>query len=425
MLNHWGDIIIGFSTHLILKKLTLKIVICKTDVINDSSYIKLPKFIADKAAAMNIDYRNSWKNDCFAWCIMAHLESSDTRFSRHNSMDSYTHYRKILDFKGIDFPTALKDIPSSELNNKIFVNVYQLSKANHIYPVYVTSKEVGKRRHVNLLLSLNGKKSHYCYIRYLSRLLSSQVTSHKGRVFVCNSCFHCFHSQKKLDIHKKNCSNKNLDTIVSPNDENKILKFKNFYEKEAIPCVIYIDTECLLKLCDHKLDGDPHLEVNGIRQDNSYPENEGDPISKHDYPELEKSEIMKNSIQKHEAYSIGSYYHDRYEEDKCFYDKFRGLNCVRKFAERLKEIAIQIQREIEIFPPIHMTEEDEESFLSATVCHICGETFQSSNYEVRDHLHKADGRFRGQHTKRATSIVENSSTFPLSYIISLVMTLSP
>ncbi|KAJ8671053.1 hypothetical protein QAD02_002312, partial [Eretmocerus hayati] len=131
-------------------------------------------------------------------------------------------------------------------------------------------------------------------------------------------------------------------------------------------------TECLLKLCDHKLDGDPHLEVNDIRQDDSYTENEEDPISKHDYPELKKSEIMKNSFQKHEAYSIGFYYHDRYEEDKCFYDKFRGLNCVRKFAERLKEIAIQIQREIENFPPIHMTEEDEESFLNATVCHICG-----------------------------------------------------
>ncbi|KAJ8678425.1 hypothetical protein QAD02_014212 [Eretmocerus hayati] len=137
---------------------------------------------------------------------------------------------------------ALKDIPSFESKNKISVNVYQLSKANHIYPVYVTN------------------------------------------------------------------------------------------------------TECLLKLCDHKLDGDPHLEVNGIRQDDSYTENEEDPIPKHDYPELKKSEIMKNSFQKHEAYSIGFYYHDRYEEDKCFYDKFRGLNCVRKFAERLKEIAIQIQR---------------------------------------------------------------------------------
>ncbi|KAJ8664381.1 hypothetical protein QAD02_006043 [Eretmocerus hayati] len=324
--------------------LTLKIVICKTDVINGSSYIKLPKVIADKKAVINIDCRNSRKNDCFAWCIMAHLESSDTRFLRQNSMDSYTHYRKVLDFKGIDFPMALKDIPSFELKNKISVNVYQLSKANHIYPVYVTSKEEGKRRHVNLLLLLNGKKSHYCYIRNLSRLLSSQVSSHKGRVFVCNSCFHCFYSQKKLDIHKKNCSNKNLNTIVLPNDENKILKFKNFYKKEAIPCVIYVDTECLLKLCDHKLDGDPHLEVNDIRQDDSYTENEEDPISKHDYPELKKSEIMKNSFQKHEAYSIGFYYHDRYEEDKCFYDKFRGLNCVRKFAERLKEIAIQIQR---------------------------------------------------------------------------------
>ncbi|KAJ8678156.1 hypothetical protein QAD02_013943 [Eretmocerus hayati] len=109
---------------------------------------------------------------------------------------------------------------------------------------------------------------------------------------------------------------------------------------------IYVSdhTECLLKLCDHKLDGDHHLEVNGIRRDDSYTENEEDPISKHDYPELKKSEIMKNSFQKHEAYSIGFYYHDRYEEDQYFYDKFRGLNCVRKFAERLKEVAIQIQK---------------------------------------------------------------------------------
>ncbi|KAJ8671879.1 hypothetical protein QAD02_003138 [Eretmocerus hayati] len=138
------------------------------------------------------------------------------------------------------------------------------------------------------------------------------------------------------------------------------LKFKNFHKKEAIPCVIYVDTECLLKLCDHKLDGDPHLEVNDIRQDDSYTENEEDPISKHDYPELKKSEIMKNSFQKHEAYSIGFYYHDRYEEDECFYDKFRGLNCVRKFAERLEEIAIQIQRDMRIVRK-NFTEEIERS----------------------------------------------------------------
>ncbi|KAJ8674051.1 hypothetical protein QAD02_005313 [Eretmocerus hayati] len=115
--------------------LTLKIVICETIVINGSSYIELPEFIADKKAVINIDCKNSQKNDCFGWCIMAHLESSDTHFSRQNFMDSHTHYRKVLDFEGIDFPMAFKDIPSFELRNKISVNVYQLSKAHHIYPV--------------------------------------------------------------------------------------------------------------------------------------------------------------------------------------------------------------------------------------------------------------------------------------------------
>ncbi|KAJ8684902.1 hypothetical protein QAD02_020695 [Eretmocerus hayati] len=47
--------------------LTLKIVICKTDVINGSSYIRLPKVIADKKAVINIDCRNSRKNDCLVY----------------------------------------------------------------------------------------------------------------------------------------------------------------------------------------------------------------------------------------------------------------------------------------------------------------------------------------------------------------------
>ena len=85
-------------------------------------------------------------DDCFAWAIMSAL------FPIHKSSDrceSYPHYRDHLNFTGIEFPVALKNIPKFEKQNNVSVNVF-IPENKQILPVHLTKDE--KKQHVNLLL---------------------------------------------------------------------------------------------------------------------------------------------------------------------------------------------------------------------------------------------------------------------------------
>ncbi|KAJ8668892.1 hypothetical protein QAD02_018471 [Eretmocerus hayati] len=195
--------------------ISLKVIIAKSDLLNGASYIKLPKFISDKKAVINIEC-SELENDCFAVCIMAHLFPLKKGSPRQNKRNSYIAYEKSgVEFGDINFPVRLIDIPRFE--------------------------------------ALNGNIS--------------------------------------------------LNNIYEEDDDDR--KDNDKLQKEVI------DSE------------DPDLQ-------------------KSKRFNFKKSKLIENTFQRHIPYSVGLYYHDRYEEEKSYYTSFRGRDCTMSFAQELRKIAERV-----------------------------------------------------------------------------------
>ena len=108
-----------------------------------------------------------------------------------------------FDWSGLKFPAKLNQIAIFEKNNpEISVNVFGFEGV--VYPLRI-SKKTKSERIVNLLLISDGEKQHYCLIKSLSRLLSSQVTKHDHAKSFCLNCLNHFPDGEKLKIHEEYC----------------------------------------------------------------------------------------------------------------------------------------------------------------------------------------------------------------------------
>ena len=80
-----------------------------------SSYIDLPQQIKRKQACVNI---KNLDNQCFKWVMLSALHPVNRRDSNHR-VCKYKKYESELNFTGIDFPVALKDLAKFEQQNNI------------------------------------------------------------------------------------------------------------------------------------------------------------------------------------------------------------------------------------------------------------------------------------------------------------------
>ena len=85
-----------------------------------SSYIKLPDWISNKKAIVNIQNKDE---KCFLWCILRYLHPKEIHEERLKDLEKYENS---LNTKGITFPMKLKDISKFEkLNPEIpGINVF-------------------------------------------------------------------------------------------------------------------------------------------------------------------------------------------------------------------------------------------------------------------------------------------------------------
>ena len=86
-------------------------------------------------------------------------------------------------------------------------------------PYYFTEKKLPL--HVNLLLINQGNKNHYCWIKDMSRLISSQINNMCNKKYFCDGCLIYFYSKEKLDLHQMHDCNhvftKNSSTEIKIN----------------------------------------------------------------------------------------------------------------------------------------------------------------------------------------------------------------
>lgn len=382
----------GFSLSEILE---LNFEVSNFENISGSTFIELPEFLKRKKAIINVQNED---NKCFEYAVLSALFPA-----KHNPQrtSNYKNHANSLDFTGIKFPVDLKDITKFELQNtSISINVYMFEEKEKRIRTLRLSKNV-KIKHIHLLLLTKdsydeeeGKKSHYCWIKNMSALISRQCSKETRHKYFCDRCLNYFINIERLTNHIYNCEKQNECTIEMPSPDNNILKFESFSKQLLVPFVLYADLESILK---------------------------------------EPAEVYSKSentvaYQEHAACSIGYYFNCSFDKSKSFYKSTRGQHCIDWFVDELREIADFIEQTLNAVIPIQMTEDDENDFKNADHCHICEEKYTSTDDEtrVRDHSHLT-GKYRGsahnkcnlqyQDTRYIPVIFHNLSKYDSHFIV--------
>ena len=182
-----------------------------------SSYIKLPGKLYEKKAIINVKNEND--NECFKWAVTSAVfpkEKNAERLSKQMREDS-----EKFDWTGIEFPVSLKQIDKFENQNSYAINVFGYEGV--VYPLRLSKKN---EQVINLLLIADEETNHFCWIKNMSRLLSSEINNHQHKRHFCYRCLNSFILVKSLDKHTEYCQNNEAVKIEMPmfKDDN----FDNF-----------------------------------------------------------------------------------------------------------------------------------------------------------------------------------------------------
>lgn len=334
------------------------------DVHRGAIYMELCDFLKNKKAIVNVQNNDEY---CFKWAVLSALYPAQKNASR---VVKYCGCEDLVDFSGIEFPVKLEHINRFEkVNPSISINVYMFDECKEsVYPVRLT--KCVKQSHIHLMLLSNvigetvageiTRKSHYCWIKNLSRLLSSQISKGKMKLYFCDRCLQHFTTSQRLSDHILNCMVQNDCKIEMPQKAENIISFKNYFKKLAVPFIVYADVESLLKIPTKQFC---------------------------------KSNSTK-AYQQHETYSVGYYLKCNFNPSKSHYKSHRGPDCIRWFVNELHQIALEVASILRYIAPLNMTQQNEEEFQNSEHCHICEDKFDFDDVKVRDHCHLT-GKYRG------------------------------
>ena len=225
----------------------LDISIVKFNPLNGSGYSKLPKFISDKKAVINM------KNDddqCFKWAVTRAL--NPVKRDSERVTKKLRNQAEEFNWEGIASPMKVKDIPIWEKNNNKFVNVFGYDEENKsVYPIKLCDNhknivlDEGKSqddKFINLFLH---DDNHYCVIKNIERLVSSQYNNHQHKKHFCLNCMNGFGTNEILVAHQNVCLKRKPQTEVFPKP-GETLKFKNYERLHDVPIVVHADFECFV-----------------------------------------------------------------------------------------------------------------------------------------------------------------------------------
>jgi len=135
-------------------------------------------------------------NQCFKWCIARALNPVERDSGRINKI--FWKQAESLNFTGIEFPVSLKAIDKFErLNPKIAVSVLRYESSN--YPLKISKFKI--ENNMTLLLLEN---KHFCLVKSLSRLCSSQSSKDTCKKEYCLRCLKITSQARKLWNSMKN-----------------------------------------------------------------------------------------------------------------------------------------------------------------------------------------------------------------------------
>ncbi len=239
----------------------LDISVVRFNPLDGSGYSKLPPLIAKKNAIVNMKNEKCKKKCekcekclgsemCFKWAVTRALNPTDNHPERVTEL--LKKQAEEINWEGINFPTRVRDVPIWEKNNDKFVSVFGYDdESKKIYTIkmcddltsIVLDEETQDKKIINLFLH---EDNHYCVVKNLSRLLSSQHSKHKEKRHFCLRCHNGFNTSESLKAHQEMCLKHKTQTIIyaNPGDTEK---FRNHERLHDVPFVVYADFECFVK----------------------------------------------------------------------------------------------------------------------------------------------------------------------------------
>ena len=238
---------------------------------------------------------------------------------------------------GMSYLVKVPDIPKFEHYNQISINVFGYEKGE-VIPVRITTERFNN--HVNLLLIFNGKKSHYCWIKDLNKLLNDQK-SDTHRHYFCHYCLHGFTKETLLIAHIPYCQIHGPQKIVLPTEQDKWLSYTDITKQLTVSYAIYPDFECFVTKMDTCTPNPSH----------SYTEK----ITRH--------------VPSGFAYKLVAL-NDNLSRDPVVY---RGDDVSDMFKQHMLKIQDRLGLDLVYKKPkpLHMPMEDRSAFRSAVYCRIC------------------------------------------------------
>ena len=342
-----------------------------------SSHIPLTDWISNKKAIVNIENKDE---KCFLWCILRYLHPREDNDSRLTDLKKYENS---LNTKEITFPMKLRDISKFEKLNPELpgINVFSVD-CNMIYPLKMTKKDCINT--IDLFLYKEDSVSHYSLIKNFNRLIKSQKTKSKEKIFICKKCFTHYTKEELLQKHILYCSNNETVSVKMPKT-NTFLHFKNYYKQLPVPFVVYADFECFTKPM-HNCSPNP---------ENSYTYN----YQKHEPSGfcLYIKGIVPNITIKPIIYT------------KTNIDDNVAEIFVNKLAEVTKSIYNDFYRQPK---PLSLTKEEQILFNKEKFCHIC--KMELKNDKVRDHCHFT-GKYRGAAHNKCNLMCKKPKILPVIF----------
>ena len=317
-----------------------------------STFIPLPSKISTKKAVINMKNND---DQCFKWSVVRALNPVDIHPERVSK--ELKDQSERLDWRGLKFPVDLKQIIIFEkLNPQISINVFGFE--GDVYPLRLSKSE---RTQVNLLLISDGEKQHYCLIKSLSRLLSSQMSKHGHTKSFCLNCLNHFPNEEKLKIHEEYCLKNQAIRIEMP-EEGSFISFIHHQRSIKVPFVVYADFEAFTEEI-------PISEQNAFTQ----------------------------KYQKHKpsgfCYKIVCFDERYNQKPVLFRARSEDEDVSAIFVEMLERDIKRIQEKFDFSKKMIFSPKDKDNFEKARVCWICQKEFGSEK-KVRDHCHFT-GKYRG------------------------------
>ena len=248
----------------------LEIGIIKFDPLSGSGYSVLPKNITKKKAVINMMNKKCKEGErmsdeglgqcecdkcvesemCFKWAVTRALNPVDDNPQRITN--ELRKQAEKYDWEGITFPTKVKDIPIWEKNNENSINVFGYDEdSKKLYTI-----RMAELKDPIVTINLYLHDNHYCVIKDLGRLVSSQLSKKDHGKDICLRCLNAFgrltEEEKELgkrsllEIHEEICSAQKLQRSVYPKP-GETIKFESFERLHDVSFSVYADFESFVE----------------------------------------------------------------------------------------------------------------------------------------------------------------------------------